>query len=320
MIKYNILITGGAGFIGSNLVARLLNDDRVGLVRVVDDLSTGKLENINQFFQNPIFEFIEGDICNYDFCINACNNIDIISHQAALGSVPRSIKNPIASNDVNVSGFLNILNAARLKNVSKVVFASSSATYGDSKELPKVEKDIGLPISPYGLTKYINELYAFVYNRVYGLNYIGLRYFNVYGPKQDPNGAYAAVIPLFINSVLNDNKATINGDGFHSRDFTYVEDVIQANILAIFSDSQNSVNKVYNIACGNQTSLNKLWDLICKIGNKKIKANYGPEREGDIKHSLANISNAETFLGYSPNFTIENGLDKTYKWFKEKYL
>lgn len=320
MIKYNILITGGAGFIGSNLVARLLNDDRVGLVRVVDDLSTGKLENINQFFQNPIFEFIEGDICNYDFCINACNNIDIISHQAALGSVPRSIKNPIASNDVNVSGFLNILNAARLKNVSKVVFASSSATYGDSKELPKVEKDIGLPISPYGLTKYINELYAFVYNRVYGLKYIGLRYFNVYGPKQDPNGAYAAVIPLFINSVLNDNKATINGDGFHSRDFTYVEDVIQANILAIFSDSQNSVNKVYNIACGNQTSLNKLWDLICKIGNKKIKANYGPEREGDIKHSLADISNAETFLGYSPNFTIENGLDKTYKWFKEKYL
>ena len=254
-----ILVTGGAGFIGANLVERLLQNPAVEIVRVLDNLATGSLKNIEDFQQNPKFEFLEGDIRSYETCLQVCDGIGLISHQAALGSVPRSINDPLTTNDVNVTGTLNIFTAAKEKGSKRIVYAASSSTYGDHPGLPKVEDKIGNPLSPYAVTKYVNELYARVYASLYGLELIGLRYFNIFGPRQNPAGAYAAVIPLFVNAVLNNEPPTINGDGEHTRDFTYVSNAVQANELALFTQNKDAVNKVYNIACGEQTSLNELF-------------------------------------------------------------
>src|SRR5215213_1651628 len=257
-----ILITGGAGFIGSNLTEYLLNKPGIETVRVFDNLATGNLKNIELFESNSKFEFVQGDIRDYEACVQACDGIDLITHQAALGSVPRSIKDPLTTNDVNITGTLNIFTAAKEKNIKRVVYAASSSTYGDHPGLPKVEDKIGNPLSPYAVTKYVNELYAQVYANIYGLELIGLRYFNVFGPKQNPKGAYAAVIPLFTNAVLNNEPPLINGDGNHSRDFTFVENAVEANVLALFTQNKEAVNQVYNIAYGVQTSLNDLFELI----------------------------------------------------------
>jgi UDP-N-acetylglucosamine 4-epimerase len=243
-----ILVTGGAGFIGSNLVKHLLELDQVSKVRVLDNLATGALKNIEAFERNPRFEFLQGDIRDYDVCLNACEGIDLISHQAALGSVPRSINDPLTTNNVNIAGTLHIFTAAKEKDIKRVVYAASSSTYGDHPGLPKTEKRIGNPLSPYAVTKYVNELYAQVFANVYGLELIGLRYFNVFGPGQNPAGAYAAVIPLFVKAVLNNEPPVINGDGQHSRDFTFVENAVQANVLALFTNRKEAVNQVYNIA------------------------------------------------------------------------
>src|SRR5215203_1364526 len=261
-----ILVTGGAGFIGSNLVKHLLELSEVSKVRVLDNLATGSLKNIEKLASNQKFEFIQGDIRDYQTCLNACENIDLISHQAALGSVPRSINDPLTTNNVNITGTLNIFTAAKEKNIKRVVYAASSSTYGDHPGLPKVEDKIGNPLSPYAVTKYVNELYAGVFANVYGLELIGLRYFNVFGPGQNPAGAYAAVIPLFVKAVLNNEPPMINGDGEHSRDFTFVENAVQANILALFTKRKEAVNQVYNIAFGAQVSLNEVFELIKEIG------------------------------------------------------
>lgn len=310
-MKKNILVTGGAGFIGSNLVEHLLKDERVGNVRVLDNLSTGYIENLNGFMNNPRFSFLEGDIRDMDTCLKACEGIDLITHQAALGSVPRSIKDPLTTNAVNISGMLNVLQAAIQSGIKRVVFAASSSTYGDSKGLPKVEDVIGKPLSPYAVTKYVNELYADVFAKTYGLEYIGLRYFNVFGPRQSPNGAYAAVIPLFFKHAKENTPPTINGDGENSRDFTYVENAVQANILALFTDNKEAVNQIYNVACGEQTSLNELWDLIKNITGSNIEPIYGPIRAGDIPHSLADISKIKEKLRYEIKHTIKEGLKLT---------
>jgi len=310
-MKKNILVTGGAGFIGSNLVEHLLKDERVGNVRVLDNLSTGYIENLNGFMNNPRFSFLEGDIRDMDTCLKACEGIDLITHQAALGSVPRSIKDPLTTNAVNISGMLNVLQAAVQSGIKRVVFAASSSTYGDSKGLPKVEDVIGKPLSPYAVTKYVNELYADVFAKTYGLEYIGLRYFNVFGPRQSPNGAYAAVIPLFFKHAKENTPPTINGDGENSRDFTYVENAVQANILSLFTDNKEAVNQIYNVACGEQTSLNELWDLIKNITGSTIDPIHGPNRAGDIPHSLADISKIKEKLRYAIKFSIREGLSKT---------
>ncbi|MBK7561786.1 MAG: SDR family oxidoreductase, partial [Chitinophagaceae bacterium] len=293
----HILITGGAGFIGSNLVSALLSDERVTRVIVLDNFSTGSKENIEEYFTDSKFRLIEGDIRNYADCLQACNGVDYISHQAALGSVPRSIHDPLTTNDVNITGTLNIFTAAKEKNIKRIVYAASSSTYGDHPGLPKVEDKIGKPLSPYAVTKYVNELYAKVYADVYGMELIGLRYFNIFGPKQNPNGPYAAVIPLFAEALLKDQPPTINGDGSHSRDFTYVDNAVQANIRSIFTDNKEAVNQVYNIACGEQTSLNELFDGLRKEAGSKLQPVYGPERAGDVKHSLADITKAKKLLG-----------------------
>ena len=311
-----ILVTGGAGFIGSNLVEHLLKDTRVTHVRVFDNLATGALKNIDEFRGQAKFQFIEGDIRNYEACLNACEGIDRITHQAALGSVPRSINDPLTTNAVNITGTLNIFTAAKEKNIKRIVFAASSSTYGDHPGLPKVEDIIGRPLSPYAVTKYVNELYAQVYASLYGIGYIGLRYFNIYGPKQNPAGPYAAVIPLFAEAVLSGNPPTINGDGNHSRDFTYVENAVQANILSLFTEDPAAVNQVYNIACGAQTSLNELFASLKKAGNSNMEPVYGPDRRGDVKHSLADISKARKLLGYNPAITVDEGLAKTFAWYQ----
>lgn len=316
----NILVTGGAGFIGSNIVEALLKDVRVGTVRVLDNLATGNLENLKAFEESNNFEFINGDIRNYDTCLSASEGIHLITHQAALGSVPRSIKDPLTSNNVNITGTLNIFNAAKEKGVERVVFAASSSTYGDSENLPKVENIIGKPLSPYAITKYVNELYADVFAKTYDFNYVGLRYFNVFGPKQDPNGAYAAVIPLFFKSALNNIAPIINGDGNYSRDFTYVQNTVNANLLSLFTESKSSINQVYNVACGNRTSLNDLWSTIKKITNCNVDANYGPLRKGDIPHSLADISKIESKLGYSPTFSVNEGLILSKKYYSKIFI
>ncbi len=313
-----ILITGGAGFIGSNLTEKLLADDRFSLVRVFDNLATGSLQNLEAFKNHPKFEFIEGDIRNYDACFEACKNIDYISHQAALGSVPRSINDPLTTNDVNITGTLNIFTAAKEKNIKRVIYAASSSTYGDHPGLPKVEDLIGNPLSPYAVTKYVNELYAQVYARTYGLQLIGLRYFNVFGPKQNPEGPYAAVIPLFIENILDNQSPKINGDGSHSRDFTYVDNAVQANIKAVFAD-ESAVNQVYNIACGEQTSLLELFEELKNIAGSAINPIHQPERKGDVKHSLADISKARNLLGYLPTITVKQGLQQAFNWYKNNH-
>ncbi|HMK17020.1 MAG TPA: SDR family oxidoreductase [Chitinophagaceae bacterium] len=315
-----ILVTGGAGFIGSNLVLRLMNDDRITSVKVLDNLETGRSANISTFKDHDKFEFIEGDIRNYAICLGATEGIDVVSHQAALGSVPRSVKDPITTHEVNATGTLNIFNAARENKVKRVVYAASSSTYGDHPGLPKVEDKIGSPISPYGVTKLVNELYAKVFAELYDMEFVGLRYFNVYGPQQNPAGAYAAVIPLFIKALLDEKSPIINGSGDSSRDFTFVEDVVQANLLAMFTDNPSSLNQVYNIAKGEQTTLNELFDMLREISGKNIKPVHGLERNGDIKHSLADVSKAKRLLGYDPATSPVEGLRKTFDWYKKNSL
>lgn len=312
-----ILVTGGAGFIGSNLVEKLLQDERVTAVRVLDNLATGDKRNIESFLSNKRFEFIEGDIRSYDICRQACDGIDLISHQAALGSVPRSINDPLTSNEVNITGTLNIFTAAKENNIKRVIYAASSSTYGDHPGLPKVEDKIGKPLSPYAVTKYVNELYAGVYASLYDMELIGLRYFNIFGPRQNPLGPYAAVIPLFITAILENKPPTINGDGTHSRDFTYVDNAVDANILALFTNNKEAVNQVYNIACGAQTSLNELFNVLRSEGKSQLNAIHGPDRKGDVKHSLADVSKANQLLGYKQSISVQEGLKKTFAWYRE---
>ena len=318
-----ILVTGGAGFIGSNLCEYLLQHNNK--VTCLDNLITGKLENINPFIKDSNFKFIEGDITNLNDCNNACENIDVILHQAALGSVPRSIDNPIKTNEININGFLNILWAAKNNNINRVVYAASSSTYGDSKDLPKVEDKIGLPLSPYAVTKYVNELYAGVFSNLYGLELIGLRYFNVFGRKQDPDGAYAAAIPKFIKAFINHESPTIHGDGSQSRDFTYIDNVIQANILAATTTNPDAINQVYNVACGDQSFLKDLVEELKKLLStfdskiNDVAIHFGPERIGDIKHSLASIEKAKKLLGYNPSHNVKKGLSAAIKWYWEYF-
>jgi UDP-N-acetylglucosamine/UDP-N-acetylgalactosamine 4-epimerase len=314
-----ILVTGGAGFIGSNLAAALLNDNRVSLVRVLDNFATGSPENIELLKQSNHFQFIEGDIRKYEDCLNACHGIDFISHQAALGSVPRSLADPLTTNDVNITGTLNIFNAAREKAIKRIVYAASSSTYGDHPGLPKTEDKIGNPLSPYAVTKYVNELYARVYGNVYGLELIGLRYFNIFGPRQNPNGPYAAVIPLFAEALLLNNAPVINGDGSHSRDFTYVDNAVQANILSLFTQNKEALNQVYNIACGEQTSLLDLFESLRQIAATDLKPVHGPDRKGDVKYSLADISKATRLLNYQPLVSVKEGLKKTFDWYRQNF-
>jgi UDP-N-acetylglucosamine 4-epimerase len=310
----SFLITGGAGFIGSNLVEYLLKY-KAGKVRVLDNYSNGFPKNIKQFQDNPAFELMEGDIRDPEICQKACEGMDIVLHQAALGSVPRSIKDPITSNNVNIGGFVNMLVAAKDQNVKRFVYAASSSTYGDSKALPKVEDKIGKPLSPYAITKYANELYADVFGKTYGMEIVGLRYFNIFGPRQDPNGAYAAVIPLFIDAVMKNQPPKMNGDGNQTRDFTFVENCVEANIRAALVKNPEAVNQVYNIAVGDRTSLNDLFNILKEEAKSDIEPVYGPDRAGDIRDSLADISKARTLLGYDPQMRIREGLQKTYQWF-----
>ncbi len=312
--QYSFLVTGGAGFIGSNIVSYLLKYG-AKKVRVLDDLSNGYYYNIEEFESNPSFEFLEGDIRDLATCKKAMEGIDYVSHQAALGSVPRSIKNPILSNDVNVGGFLNMLVAQKESDsVKRLVYAASSSTYGDSKALPKVEDNIGKPISPYAVTKLVNEIYADVFAKTYGIETIGFRYFNVFGPKQSPNGAYAAVIPLFMQSLKDEAAPTINGDGEQTRDFTYVENAVQANIRGMFAPKE-AANQVFNIAYGDRISLNTLWQDLKDVSGKNVTAIYGPDRQGDVKDSLADISKAKKLMGYDPKFSVAQGLKVTWDYF-----
>jgi len=314
--NYSFLVTGGAGFIGSNLVKYLLSFG-AKKVRVLDNLATGRKENLTEFHGNPAFEFMKGDIRDLNTCKAAMKGIDYISHQAALGSVPRSINDPITSNDVNVSGFLNMLVAQNESStVKRLVYAASSSTYGDSKSLPKREDTIGKPISPYAVTKLVNEVYADVFHKTYGTKTIGLRYFNVFGPKQSPNGAYAAVIPLFMQSLKTDTPPTINGDGEQTRDFTFVENAVQANVRSFFAP-EAAVNQIFNVAFGDRISLNTLWDELQKISGKKLLANYGPTRKGDVRDSLADIAKARELIGYDPLFSIADGLKVTWDNFEQ---
>jgi len=312
--KSHFLVTGGAGFIGSNIVRYLL-EHGAKKVRVLDNLATGYKNNLTPFLKNPAFEWMEGDIRNLDTCKTAVNDIHYVLHQAALGSVPRSINDPITSNEANVTGFLNMLVAHKESTfVKRTIYAASSSTYGDSTVLPKVENQIGKPLSPYAVTKYVNELYADVFSKTYGMEIIGLRYFNVFGPNQSPNGAYAAVIPLFMQALKDGVAPTINGDGEQTRDFTFVENAVQANIKALFA-SKDAVNQVYNVACSERISLNELWDMLQSISEVSLDAIYGPPRTGDVKDSLANIDKAKKHLHYDPKFSVLEGLKKTWDQF-----
>lgn len=316
MRPINLLITGGAGFIGSNLVEHFLKDDRVALVRVLDDLSNGYYENIEEFETHPKFEFIQGDICDYETCLKACEGIDKITHQAALGSVPRSIENPMRTNEVNVGGTVNILHAAKEQGVDRIILAFSSSTYGDHPGLPKVEDIIGKPLSPYAVSKSAIEQYADVFGKTYGLDWIGFRYFNIFGPKQNPNNPYAAVIPIFCKAFLEDGKITINGDGETSRDFTYVDNAVLLNELGLFTDNDNAINQIYNSACGDQISLNDMIATLEAVSGTTVEIKHGPERHGDVKHSKADIGKAENLLGYRPLIRFEEGLRKVFEWYK----
>lgn len=302
------LITGGAGFIGSNLCEALLK--RGHFVRCLDDLSTGKAENIQSFLENPNFEFIKGDIRDLDTCMNACKTIDYVSHQAAWGSVPRSIEMPLVYEEINIKGTLNMLEAARQNKVKKFVYASSSSVYGDEPTLPKREGREGNLLSPYALTKRTNEEYAKLYTKLYGLETIGFRYFNVFGRRQDPDGAYAAVIPKFVKNLLENEAPTINGDGTQSRDFTYIENVIEANLKGMQAPRE-AAGEAFNIAYGGQVNLNELYQKLSELLNKKIEPVYGPERAGDIKHSNADIGKARKLLKYAPDYSFEQGIELT---------
>lgn len=313
--KYRILITGGAGFIGSNLVEYFLEDDRISLVRILDDLSNGYYENIEEFEDHPKFEFVKGDICDYQTCLQVTKDIDKISHQAALGSVPRSIENPMRSTEVNILGTVNILHTAKENGVERVILACSSSTYGDHPGLPKVENNIGKPLSPYAVTKYSIEQFADVFQQTYGLNYIGLRYFNIFGPKQNPDNPYAAVIPIFCQAFINGERPMINGDGEHSRDFTYVANAVKANDLALFTENEENLNEIYNVACNDRISLNEMIEDLKDISGKDIKPIYGPERPGDVTHSEADIYKIEKKLGYKPTVYFKEGLKEVFNWY-----
>ena len=313
----SFLITGGAGFIGSNLVEYLLKFN-AKKVRVLDNFATGSSANLEPFRENPAFEFMEGDIRDLQACKAAVEGIDYVSHQAALGSVPRSIDDPIATNEANITGFLNMLVAARDAGVKRMVYAASSSTYGDHPGLPKVEDEIGNPLSPYAVTKYVNELYASVFSKTYGFHTIGLRYFNVFGPKQNPKGPYAAVIPLFIEAALKKEAPFINGDGETSRDFTFVENAVQANVKAMLAE-EVAQHEVVNIAFGERTTLNELWEEISSIVNIEIEPNYREERKGDVKHSLADITKAAGLIEYKPRFSVLKGLQLSVPWYAENY-
>jgi len=314
-----VLVTGGAGFIGSNLCEALL--ERQNKVVCLDNFSTGKRKNIDAFLSNSNFTLIEGDIRNLDDCLKASEGVDYVLHQAALGSVPRSIKDPITSNDVNVSGFLNMLVAARDNKVKRVVYAASSSTYGDSESMPKVEDIIGKPLSPYAITKYVNELYADIFSKTYGLETIGLRYFNVFGRKQDPNGAYAAVIPKFVSQLMAGDSPVINGDGNYSRDFTYIDNVIQANLLSLVTTNPKAINTVYNVAFGDRNTLNDLMgylkDYLSSFDPKiaSIAVINGPNRAGDIPHSHASVQKAKDLLEYNPQYSLKQGLKQAVQWY-----
>jgi UDP-N-acetylglucosamine/UDP-N-acetylgalactosamine 4-epimerase len=312
-----ILLTGGAGFVGTNIAKVLLNDKRVSLVRIIDNLSNGFIQNIESHNNHPKLEFVNGDISDFATCEKVMKDINLVSHQAALGSVPRSIENPIATNNANINGTLNIFTAAKNANVKRIVFAASSSTYGDSENLPKVENIIGKPLSPYAVTKYVMELYADVFAKTYGLEYIGLRYFNIFGPHQSPTGAYAAVIPLFMDCVLNNTAPTINGDGSNSRDFTFVQNAVQANLKALFTNNNEAINQIYNIAFGESTTLLQLFSYINDVAGTSVIPNHVANRLGDIPHSLANIDKAKKLLGYSPEISVKDGLQIAFDWYKE---
>ncbi len=310
----SFLITGGAGFIGSNLVEYLLKFG-AKKVRVLDDFSNGYKENLIEFKDHQAFELIEGDIRDLEICKVAMDDIDYVSHQAALGSVPRSINDPATTNAVNITGFLNMMIALKeSETVKRMVYAASSSTYGDSSDLPKVEDNIGKPLSPYAVTKYVNELYANVFGKTYDTDVIGLRYFNVFGPRQSPQGAYAAVIPLFMQALKNGKSPTIYGDGDQTRDFTFIDNAIQANIKAFFA-SKKAKNGVFNVAGGERLSVNALWELFKIEANSNLEPVYGLPRQGDVRDSLANIVKAEQLLGYKPQVTATEGLKITYDWF-----
>ena len=315
----HILVTGGAGFIGSNLCEALISNGNS--VTCLDNFATGKRENIAHLHSNANFSLLEGDIRNLEDCHKACEGVDYVLHQAALGSVPRSINDPIISNDVNVSGFLNMLVAARDAKVKRFIYAASSSTYGDSTTMPKVEDIIGKPLSPYAITKYVNELYADIFSKTYGLETIGLRYFNVFGQKQDPKGAYAAVIPKFVMQLMQHESPVINGDGSFSRDFTYIDNVIEMNIRAIVSKNKDAINTVYNTAYGERTTLNELVLLLKEYLSAfdaeiaDVATIYGSTRQGDVPHSLASIEKAKKLLGYDPQFDIKTGLKEAVTWY-----
>ncbi|SOC80357.1 UDP-N-acetylglucosamine 4-epimerase [Salinimicrobium sediminis] len=319
-----VLVTGGAGFIGSNLCETLL--DLNAEVVCLDNFATGKRENLSAIHDNSKFTLIEGDIRNLDACKRAVAGVDYVLHQAALGSVPRSINDPITSNEVNISGFLNMLVASRDAGVKRFVYAASSSTYGDSEALPKVEDKIGKPLSPYAITKYVNELYADIFHTTYGLDTIGLRYFNVFGRKQDPHGAYAAVIPKFVIQFMKHESPVINGDGTYSRDFTYIDNVIQMNLLALTTGNQEALNQVYNTAVGDRTNLKQLTQLLKKYLSEydpeiaNVEVEHGPNRAGDIPHSLASVDKAKELLGYEPQYKIEAGLKEAVEWYWENLL
>ncbi|MBA3972472.1 MAG: SDR family oxidoreductase [Bacteroidetes bacterium] len=309
------LVTGGAGFIGSNIVEYLLKYNAQKVI-VLDDLSTGFEEIIKSFLTLSNFQFIKGDICNINDCVKACVGVDYVFHQAALGSVPRSIKNPIATHNVNATGFINVLLAARDANVLRVVYASSSSVYGDSKALPKIENNIGKQLSPYAVSKMTNELYGEIFAKTYDMEIIGLRYFNIFGPRQNPKGEYAAAIPLFINALLKGQSPALNGDGEQTRDFTFVSNAVQANIKAMFAEQIKTQGAIFNIAVGERVSLNKLISVLKELTGSLVDPIYREDRPGDVRDSLADITKAQASLGYDPKIKIEEGLKYTLEWFK----
>ncbi len=319
-----VLVTGGAGFIGSNLTEVLLAQGNE--VVVLDNFATGKMENLLGFVKQKNFRLIVGDIRNMDDCRKAVDGIDYVFHEAALGSVPRSVKDPMTSTAVNILGFVNMLYAAQEAKVKRFVYAASSSTYGDSKTLPKVEDKIGNPLSPYAITKYVDELYAKNFHDLYGIDTIGLRYFNVFGRRQDPFGAYAAVIPKFVMSLMKHESPVINGDGSYSRDFTYVDNVIQANQLAAIAENPDAVNQVYNVAFGERTTLNELFgylkENLAEFDSEiaHVEVQYGSNRTGDIPHSLASIDKAKNLLRYAPEFSVKAGLKQATKWYFENLI
>ncbi len=315
---FSFLVTGGAGFIGSHIVEYLISNN-AGKVVVLDNLATGNKNNIEAFLNLSNFSFIEGDIRNLEDCKKACKGIDFISHQAALGSVPRSIENPMATHEVNATGFINVLLAAKENKVKRIVYASSSSVYGDLNESPKKEERIGKPLSPYAVSKLVNEQYAAIFSSTYNMEIIGLRYFNIFGPRQNPNGPYAAAIPLFIESLMQNKKVFINGDGNQSRDFTYVKNAVQANIKALFSKSSTNSHQVFNIAYGSSISVNDMYSKIKNILNSNLLAEHRDERFGDVKNSMADISKAKSSIGYTPEFSFDEGLTQTINWFKNSH-